>query len=924
LIERDPAKRLKAKVREGASYMHRLIVNSATITVVCLITDFAMSSASFAVSPIWSGQGAYRLLLDVNPVGIGARLFDERPAQLAIDWQAVLQSQLGISEKADISSIQVIQYDPATGQPAMSGGWAYGKTAADRPFRWYDSAIPNPYPEVESYLSDTANGTLTITSRPNWGYFLDTEGNWNSGRLAWSHLQNGNQTSHYAVYFNVVPATTVPYRASPRGFIGDGNMRTERVGVTTTGALENHIDVTDWDGDGLLDIVTGNLRGGISVYKNLGTSTSPSFGTSKFVTTTDGKPIDIGWNATPRISDFDADGVDDIVTGGQLNRLAWYKNVGSNTNRQFQYKGLIRDSSNQVLALPTTPNPERPTITQDYYPVVDFVDVDGDGRRDLIAGGYITGRLYYYKNIGTKADGTPQLQSQGPILADGVPIDTEWAAAPTFADFNGDGLTDIVSGTFAINSGVTSAKLLKYYVNTGTPTNPIFHELAIPKTGQFPAAALASPRAVDYNADGLIDLVVGTDEQIYLYRNTGTNTSPRWAAGSPALPSDWGSAPLFATQLTDWNNDGRLDRVQSLTISLNLNQGNPGVYGSGFSVLPPGQSIPPKPGNGDGWQWLRLFDLNWDGNTDILDADWDGKIWLHRNLGTNTGPNFDTTGVVLNQLNGQPIDVGPGPSDPPFDQLQGSRATYAVADFNRNGRPDIVVVNFAGVVRYYENEMASQSDPPLFTLPTTVGNLPTRGVPFAADYNGDGFIDILASADPGQMLFIQNAGNDVGGRAVFLPGVWVNLVNAPYGSAGLNVVDFNGDGDADVLVDTTHRYTILTDGSFLQYGYANGTFIGVEHFSAASGDYNHDGNIDAADYVLWRHTLGQSTPAGTGADGNGNGVVDLGDYAVWRTKFGSSATAAGSNVAPEPTAASLRLILVLLTGVHRLGLRRQT
>src|SRR4030095_3167434 len=125
------------------------------------------------------------------------------------------------------------------------------------------------------------------------------------------------------------------------------------------------------------------------------------------------------------------------------------------------------------------------------------------------------------------------------------------------------------------------------------------------------------------------------------------------------------------------------------------------------------------------------------------------------------------------------IDVGPGPGDSSFDQLQGSRATYAVADFNRNGRPDIVVVNFAGAVRYYENEMAAQSDDPLFTLPTLVGHLPTRGVPFGAAWTADGLMDILASADPGRMLFIQNAGNDIGGRAIFSPGVWVNLVDAP-------------------------------------------------------------------------------------------------------------------------------------------------
>jgi hypothetical protein len=578
-------------------------------------------------------------------------------------------------------------------------------------------------------------------------------------------------------------------------------------------------------------------------------------------------------------------------------------------NRQFQYQGLVRTSTNQILELPTTPNPERPTITADYYPVLDMVDLDGNGSRDLIAGGYITGRLYYYKNVGINANGTPKLELQGPLQAGGAPIDTEWSAAPTFADFTGDGLLDIVTGTFAINSGVTSNKFLKYYVNIGTATQAAFEERAVPQVGQFPAAALATPRAVDYNADGKLDLAVSTDTQMYLYRNIGTTTAPRWTAGALPLPSEWGSVPLFASQFVDWNDDGHLDKVQNLTVALNLDQGNPGVYGPAMSVLPAGQSIPPKPGGGDGWQWLRLFDLNFDGKTDILDADHDGKIWLHRNLGTNANPNFDTAGQVVMQLGGMPIDVGPGPSDPPFDQLQGSRATYAVADFNENGRQDLVVVNFAGAVRYYENEMAASTDTPLFTQPTLVGQLPTRGVPFAGDWDSDGDFDILASSDPGTMMFIENAGNDIGGRAIFLTPANVNLTDAPYGSIGLNVVDFNGDGDSDVVVDTSHRYTIYTDASFLQHGYAAGTLLGVERMAAAtSGDYNGNGVVDAADYVIWRDTLGQAVSPGAGSDGDGDGVVDVGDYTFWRTRFGS---AVGSGlemtVVPEPSAAALML-----------------
>ncbi|MBA3480320.1 MAG: VCBS repeat-containing protein [Pirellulales bacterium] len=364
----------------------------------------------------------------------------------------------------------------------------------------------------------------------------------------------------------------------------------------------------------------------------------------------------------------------------------------------------------------------------------------------------------------------------------------------------------------------------------------------------------------------------------------------------------------------DWNDDGLLDKVQDLSVSLNLGQGNPGIYGASSAILPAGQSIPSKPGGGDGWQWLRLFDLDWDGELDVMDADHDGKIWLHRNLGTTGAPNFDTAGITLTTLGGSPIDVGPGPSDPPFDQLQGSRATYSVADFNNNGRPDLVVVNFAGAVRYYENETASQNDDPIFTLATGVGQLPTRGVPFAADWDADGDLDILASSGPDRMMFIQNQGNDVGGRAVFGPGLWVDLIDAPYDSIGLHIVDFNGDGDGDVMVDTTHRYSIFTDGSFLQHGYANSSLLDVEQLADGDhADFDTDGDVDGADFLAWQRGLG-STGTAPIADANRDSIVNSEDLRFWKLQFGGTDGGAGSAV-PEPSGAFP--MLVCLAGLSR-------
>jgi hypothetical protein len=81
-----------------------------------------------------------------------------------------------------------------------------------------------------------------------------------------------------------------------------------------------------------------------------------------------------------------------------------------------------------------------------------------------------------------------------------------------------------------------------------------------------------------------------------------------------------------------------------------------------------------------------------------------------------------------------------------------------------------------------------------------------------------------------------------------------------------------------------------------------------------TGDFNQDGRVDAADYTIWRHTLGSST--NLVADANINGVIDIGDYYLWRANFGATAGsgsgAAASAAAPEP--ATLLLLMLTTSG----------
>jgi hypothetical protein len=88
-----------------------------------------------------------------------------------------------------------------------------------------------------------------------------------------------------------------------------------------------------------------------------------------------------------------------------------------------------------------------------------------------------------------------------------------------------------------------------------------------------------------------------------------------------------------------------------------------------------------------------------------------------------------------------------------------------------------------------------------------------------------------------------------------------------------------------------------------------------------SGDYNGNGIVDAADYVLWRNTMGQPiSPPGNGADGDKSGTVDAIDYPFWRSRFGKLIDRAQTGVSvPEPATNCL----LLLGSFHALLVFRQ-
>jgi hypothetical protein len=311
----------------------------------------------------------------------------------------------------------------------------------------------------------------------------------------------------------------------------------------------------DLNGDGLLDLLTDDSSSGISYYRNVGTIHQPQFQlVSSPLLDSNGVPVFAGFGSLPSFVDIDGDGLLDMLSSNSLDgSINYYRNVGTPAQpllrfvtSKFQDITIIGEDCSTGASLVRSGK-----SNAHGNAAVETADIDGDGAIDLFVGDQFANGLFLFANHGTPRDPCFVCVTNR-YPPGGNPIVTSGFNQPSFVDIDGDGDRDLFAGV--LNNQWRGGFL--FYENTGSRSQPQFQRRTDDYLHVLDVGGYSHPALADVNGDSLIDLIVGNVfGQLWYFRNTGTRTVPAFVLADTAFGSITGSfsyAPAFA----DLDGDG--------------------------------------------------------------------------------------------------------------------------------------------------------------------------------------------------------------------------------------------------------------------------------------------------------------------------------------------------------------------------------
>jgi hypothetical protein len=243
---------------------------------------------------------------------------------------------------------------------------------------------------------------------------------------------------------------------------------------------------------------------------------------------------------------------------------------------------------------------------------------------------------------------------------------------------------------------------------------------------------------------------------------------------------------------------------------------------------------------------VRACDWDNDGRKDLLAGDTDGHIWLFRNLSKHLFPLF-SAGTKI-QAGGKILST----------QKTGGHARFDVCDWDNDGRKDLLVADGGGSVTLFLNEGTDARPRLAAGHPVSAGGRPIRrggrSSLVVCDWNSDGKKDVLfADQDNGYVVFL-NEGTDA--KPVLAEAKSFGLDKYTRPNMG-SFVDWDGDGKKDFLgchFENNVRFykNVGAGGSGREPRFADpeGVII-VEPYTttmvisgADAVDWNRDGDLD--------------------------------------------------------------------------------